>query len=57
LKLLRENDPLYPPEAQEVSAFTWMLLSTLRGEVEDKRNMGMFFPFGFDIILFFPDHL
>ena len=42
LKLLRDNDSLYPPEAQEVSAATWMLLSMLREEVEDKRNMGMF---------------
>jgi len=29
LKLLQENDPLYPPEAKEVSAATWMLLSML----------------------------
>jgi hypothetical protein len=47
LRLLRENDPLYPPEAQEVSASTWMLLSMLREEVEEKRNMGLFFLFNF----------
>jgi hypothetical protein len=40
LKLLREDDPLYPVEAQQVSAATWMVLNMLRDEVEDKRNMG-----------------
>ncbi|KIM39064.1 hypothetical protein M413DRAFT_447420 [Hebeloma cylindrosporum] len=41
LKILKESDSMYPPEAQEVSAATWMLLSMLREEVEDKRNMGL----------------
>jgi hypothetical protein len=43
LKIIREDDPLYPSEAQEVSSAMWMLLSMLHGEVEDKRNNGMFF--------------
>ncbi|KAF8815174.1 hypothetical protein BYT27DRAFT_7215835 [Phlegmacium glaucopus] len=38
LKLLKENDPLYPAEAQEAFAATWILFGILCDEVEEKRN-------------------